>query len=435
MVSVNIGLIGAGTIGCGVYRTLARNSKLIEKRTGARLRLKKIADLDTERKRPVRIPKRLFTTDSRELINDDSISIIIELIGGTAAARDLVMEALRAGKHVVTANKALLADHGEEIFAEAEANGVRVAFEASVGGGIPVIKAVRESFVANNILSMHGIMNGTCNYILHRMSEENRGFEETLLMAQREGYAEADPSFDVDGIDAAHKLSILIALAYGFFPKPGDIRVEGIRNVRSTDMEFADRLGYRIKLLAIAKLREKGVEAGVYPALVRKNTQLADVKDAFNAICVVGDIVGPAMLYGMGAGMLPTASAVVSDAVAAALGAADGNGSARRGLCPQNAEKLAVLDPSGTAGRYYLRFRAGDVPGALGKITTILGRNGISIESVIQEARETDGGGVPIIMMTHEARESDLRKALGQIRRSATHASDAMFMRIEEIQA
>ena len=263
MGSVNIGLIGAGTIGCGVYRTLARNSKLIERRTGARLMLKKIADIDIERKRPVRIPKRLFTTDYRELLDDDSISIIIELVGGTTAARGMVLEALRAGKHVVTANKALLAHHGEEIFAEAEANGAEVAFEASVGGGIPIIMAVREGYSANNILSIHGIMNGTCNYILHKMSEEKRGFGETLLMAQREGYAEADPSFDIDGTDAAHKLSILIKLAYGFFPKLEEIRVEGIRDVGPTDMEFADRLGYRIKLLAVAKLRERGVEAGV----------------------------------------------------------------------------------------------------------------------------------------------------------------------------
>lgn len=434
MNSVNIGLIGAGTIGCGVYRTLARNSKLIERRTGTRLRLKKIADIDIGRKRPVRIPKRLFTTDYRELVNDDSISIIMELVGGTTAARGMVLEALRAGKHVVTANKALLAHHGEEIFAAAEQNGAEVAFEASVGGGIPIIRAVREGYVADNILSIHGIMNGTCNYILHRMSEEKRGFEETLLMAQREGYAEADPSFDVDGTDAAHKLSILIKLAYGFFPKLEEIRVEGIRNVRRVDIEFADRLGYRIKLLAVAKLGERGVEAGVYPALVRKNTQLADVKDAYNAIRVAGDIVGTTMLYGMGAGMLPTASAVVADAAAVAAGAGYRGKTGRPGLSAENDRKLEILDPSDAAGRFYLRFQADDVPGTLGKITTILGKNGISIESVIQEARET-GGEVPIIMMTHEAGERNLRRALGRIRRSAIPASEAMSMRIEEIRA
>ena len=363
-----------------------------------------------DRKRLVRIPRKLFTADFRELVNDDSISIIIELVGGTAAAGEIVLEAIRAGKHVVTANKALLAHRGEEILAEASANGVRVAFEASVGGGIPVIKAVRESYVANNILSMHGIMNGTCNYVLHKMSEDGKGFEEALLMAQREGYAEADPSFDVDGTDAAHKLSVLIALAYGFFPKLEDIRVEGIRNVRPTDVEFADRLGYRIKLLAAAKLRDGGVEAGVYPALVRKNTQLADVKDAYNAIHVVGDVVGPTMLYGMGAGMLPTASAVVGDAVS--IAGSVGNAAEFPGPGPgrETAERLPVLDPSDAPGRRYLRFRGDDVPGTLGKITTVLGKNGISIESVIQEGRKAGGGEVPIVMMTHDAAGGDLRK-------------------------
>ena len=431
MNSVDIGLVGAGTIGCGVYKTISENAGLIEKRTGVGLRIRKVADPDTDRRRPVRIPKKLFTADFRELVNDDSISMIIELVGGTTAAREIVLGAIRAGKHVVTANKALLAHHGGEIFAEAAANGVRVAFEASVGGGIPVIKAVRESYVANNVLSMHGIMNGTCNYVLHRMSEDGMGFEEALLMAQREGYAEADPSFDIDGTDAAHKLSVLITLAYGFFPKLEDIRVEGIRNVRPTDMEFADRLGYRIKLLAAAKLRDGGVEAGVYPALVRKNTQLADVKDAYNAIHIVGDVVGPTMLYGMGAGMLPTASAVVGDAVSIAGGnAAESPGP---GLRCETAERLPVLDPSDAAGRHYLRFRGEDVPGTLGKITTVLGKNGISIESVIQEGRKAGGGEVPIVMMTHDAAGGDLRKALEEIADSAIPASGAVSMKIEEI--
>ena len=293
------------SIGCGVYKTISENKDIIEKRTGIRLRIKKVADIDIKRKRPVRIPKKLFTVDARELIDDESISIIIELIGGTTAARELVLAAIRSGKNVVTANKALLAHHGGEIFREAAANGVHVAFEASVGGGIPVIKATHESYVANNILSIHGIMNGTCNYILHNMSEQKKGFDEMLQRAQKEGYAEADPSFDIDGIDAAHKLSILIMLAYGFFPKFENIYVEGIRNISSTDISFAEQLGYKIKLLAIAKLTDSGIQAGVYPALIRKNTQLADVKDAFNAIHIVGDKVGPTMLYGMGAGNAP----------------------------------------------------------------------------------------------------------------------------------
>ena len=433
MNSVNIGLIGAGTIGCGVYKTISENKDIIEKRTGIRLRIKKVADIDIKRKRPVKIPRKLFTTDARELIDDESISIIIELIGGTTAARELVLAAVRSGKNVVTANKALLAHHGREIFREAAANGVHVAFEASVGGGIPVIKAAHESYVANNILSIHGIMNGTCNYILHNMSEQKKGFDEMLRRAQKEGYAEADPSFDIDGVDAAHKLSILIMLAYGFLPEFDDIYVEGIRNISSTDIGFAEQLGYRIKLLAIAKSTGSGIQAGVYPALIRKNTQLADVKDAFNAIHIVGDKVGPTMLYGMGAGMLPTASAVVGDLVSIAKTAQNGSRPAPPMLYAEDAGRGSLAGTDGLSGRYYLRFQVEDKPGTLGKITTILGKCGISIESIIQRTRETNGGEVPIIIMTHESEEKSLRKALDRIRKSMTSVADAIFIRIEEI--
>ena len=433
MNSVNIGLIGAGTIGCGVYKTISENTDIIEKRTGIKLNIKKVADLDIKRKRPVKIPKKLFTTDARELINDESISIIIELIGGTTAARELVLGAIRSGKNVVTANKALLAHHGDEIFREATANEVHVAFEASVGGGIPVIKATHESYVANNILSIHGIMNGTCNYILHNMSEKKKGFDEMLQRAQEEGYAEADPSFDIDGIDAAHKLSILIMLAYGFFPKFDDIYVEGIRNISSTDINFTEQLGYRIKLLAIAKLTDAGIQAGVYPALIRKNTQLADVKDAFNAIHIVGDKVGPTMLYGMGAGMLPTASAVVGDLVSIAKTVQNGSQPAPPMLYSEDAGHRTILGTDRLTGRYYLRFQVEDKPGTLGKITTVLGKCGISIESIIQRTRETNGGEVPIIIMTHESSEKSLRKALEMIKKSMASVADAIFLRIEEI--
>ncbi len=433
MNSVDIGLIGAGTIGCGVYKTISENADIIEKRTGIKLSIKKVADLDIKRKRPVRIPKKLFTTDGRELINDGSISIIIELIGGTAAARELVLGAIRNGKNIVTANKALLAHHGDEIFREAAANGVHVAFEASVGGGIPVIKATHESYVANNILSIHGIMNGTCNYILHNMSERKKEFDEMLRRAQDEGYAEADPSFDIDGIDAAHKLSILIMLAYGFFPKFDDIHVEGIRDISSTDISFAEQLGYKIKLLAIAKLTDAGIQAGVYPALIRENTQLADVKDAFNAIHIVGDKVGPTMLYGMGAGMLPTASSVVGDLVSIAKTVQNGSRPAPPMLYSEDGGRGTLVGTDGLAGRYYLRFQVEDKPGTLGKITTILGRCGISIESIIQRTRETNGGEVPIIIMTHESSEKSLRKALGRIKKSMASVAEAIFIRIEEI--
>lgn len=430
---VNVGLIGAGTVGCGVIKILEQNKEIIEKRTGITPNLKKIADIDPGRKRPVRIPKGKITRKADELLNDPSIDIIVELIGGTTIAKDLVLAALKNKKHVVTANKALLAHHGKEIFATAARNGVEVGFEASVGGGIPIIKSTLESFAANNILSIHGIINGTSNYILSRMTDEGSEFGDVLEEAQKEGYAEADPSFDVDGVDAAHKLSILIMLAFGKFIDFGKIHVEGIRNITSVDISFADELGYKIKLLAIAKALDEGLEAGVYPALVKKGTQLADVSEAFNAIYLVGDALGPAMLYGKGAGMMPTASAVVSDVLQIGKHLSLGN----EHLSPPRfyAEKsaLPLIKMSDTVNKYYIRFQAEDRPGVLGKITGGLGANGISIESVIQKGRHHGGGDVPVVIMTHEAREMDLLKALRQIGRLSSIRPGTMFLRIEDL--
>lgn len=430
---VNVGLIGAGTVGCGVIKVLDQNKEIIKKRTGITLNLKKIADIDPDRKRPVRIPRGKIIRDAGELINDPSIDIIIELIGGTTIAKDLVLSALRKKKHVVTANKALLAHYGKEIFGTAAENGVEVGFEASVGGGIPIIKSTQESFAANNIISIHGIINGTSNYILSRMTDEGSEFGDVLKEAQEEGYAEADPSFDVDGVDAAHKLSILIMLAFGRFIDFGRIHVDGIRNITSLDISFADELGYKIKLLAIAKASGDGLEAGVYPALVKKGTQLADVSGAFNAIYLVGDALGPAMLYGKGAGMMPTASAVVSDALQIAKHLSLGNAH----LSPPRlyAEKGSwpLIKMSDTMNKYYIRFQAEDRPGVLGKITGGLGANGISIESVIQKGRHHGGGDVPVVIMTHEAREKDLLKALRQIGRLSRVKPGTMFIRIEDL--
>lgn len=430
---VNVGLIGAGTVGCGVIKILSQNRDIIEKRTGIRLNLKKIADIDPDRKRPVKIPKGKLTKDARELIEDGSIHIIIELVGGTGIAKDFVLGAIRNGKHVVTANKALLAHHGREIFQAAAEKGVDVGFEASVGGGIPVIKATQEGFAANNILSIHGIINGTSNYILSKMTEEGSEFAEVLKEAQKEGYAEADPSFDVDGIDAAHKLSILIMLAFGIFIDFGKIHVEGIRGVTPLDIAYADELGYRIKLLAIAKSRENGLEAGVYPALVKKETQLADVSGAFNAIYIVGDAVGPAMLYGMGAGMMPTASAVVSDVLQIAKDLCLGNTHSSPPRFYGGKDSSTLIKMSDTTNKYYLRFQAEDRPGVLGKITGSLGKHGISIESVIQKGRHLGGGDVPVVIMTHEARERNILSALREIDRFSTIRAKTTFIRIEDL--
>ncbi|MGH7884619.1 MAG: homoserine dehydrogenase [Thermodesulfobacteriota bacterium] len=432
MKSINVGLIGAGTIGCGVYKLLNENSEIIKKRTGIKINLKKIADIDIERKRPVTIPKKLFTKDAYEIINDESISIVIELVGGTVIAKEFVLSAIKNGKNVVTANKALIAHYGDEIFKKAEKNKVDVAFEASVGGGIPIIKANQESYVANNIKSIHGIINGTCNYILSKMSDEGREFNEVLMQAQEEGYAEADPSFDIDGIDAAHKLSILIMLSYGVFLRFGEIQVEGIRNITPVDIHFADQLGYKIKLLAIAKERKNGIEAGVYPALVKKATQLADVSGAFNAIYLVGDAVGPTMLYGMGAGMMPTASAVVGDIVSIAKNIGATNKSSIPKLY-SDSKKVSLISISESSNKYYLRFQVEDRPGTLGKLTSILGKYQISIESVIQKGRVKDGGEVPVIIMTHESKEKNVLSALKEIKNSTLPLSDHIFIRIEEL--
>jgi len=430
---VNIGLIGAGTVGSGVIKILNQNKDIIEKRTGIRLNLKKIADTDPGRKRPVRLPMKKLTTDAWELIEDDSIEIIIELVGGTKIARDFVMGAIKNGKHVVTANKALLAHYGKSIFAAASKKGVDVGFEASVGGGIPIIKSAQEGYAANNILSIHGIMNGTSNYILSKMTDEGSEFQDVLGQAQAEGYAEADPSFDVDGIDAAHKLSILIMLSFGVFFDFGRIHVEGIRGITPLDISFADELGYKIKLLAIAKSKENGIESGVYPALVRKGTQLADISGAFNAIYVVGDAVGPSMLYGMGAGMMPTASAVVSDALNIAKHICLGNSSTSVPRFYDDAKTLPLIKMNETTNKYYLRFQAEDRPGVLGKITGSLGKEGISIESVIQKGRHLGGGDVPVVIMTHEAREKDLLSALKEINSYLSADSKTTYIRIEEL--
>ena len=432
MKTINVGLIGAGTVGSGVYKVLKQNKKIIKQRRGIDIKLSKIADIDPNRKRPVNIPKNLFIKDAYELIKDPSIDIIIELVGGTKIAKNFVIDSLRNFKHVVTANKALLAHHGEQIFNLANKNGLGIGFEASVGGGIPIIKATQEGYVANNILSIHGIMNGTSNYILHKMTEEGRQFNDVLKQAQKQGYAEADPSFDIDGVDAAHKLSILIMLSWGKYFKFNKLHVEGIRNITPTDISYADELGYKIKLLAIAKNKKNGIEAGVYPALVKKGTLLADVKEAFNAIYVVGDAVGPTLLYGMGAGMMPTASAVVSDLVEIATNINNSN----KLLAPKlysekNQGELINIDE--TINKYYLKFQVEDKPGILGKITSILGKFNISIQSVIQRGKDLNGK-IPVVIMTHSAKEKDLKGALKQIERNKKIIKGkTLIIRIEDV--
>ncbi len=426
---IKIGLIGAGTVGCGVYETIRRNRKIIRERTGVDAVIKLIADIEPNRKRPVKIPKNLFTKDAYQLINDPEIDIIIELIGGTTTAGEFALAAIKNGKHLVTANKALLAVRGKEIFSAAEANEVLIGFEASVCGGIPLIQSLREGLCANNILSIQGIMNGTSNYILHTMSEEKKPFKQALADAKQKGYAEADPSFDINGTDSAHKLLIMIALAWGKLFSLKDLTIEGIADcLTRDDISYSEQLGYKIKPLAAAKISREGVEAGVYPALVRKETQIAAVEGVFNAVHIEGDAVGPTMFYGMGAGMMPTASAVVSDVVRIAKGAGTWN---TAGSFSGGAKNLKMVPRQNVLSGFYARFQAEDSPGILGKISAVLGKHGISIDSVIQKPHGS-AKKVPVVITTRQAQEKNMKKAANEIEKRITKLP-TVILRIGDI--
>ena len=315
MKKIHIGLLGCGTVGTGVAKLLFENKELLSSRVGADLNLKWAADIDIETDRGIQFPEGVLTTDAQKVIDDPEVDMIIEMIGGEGIAKDFILKAIANGKHIVTANKALLAAHGNELFAAAAARGVDLAFEASVGGCMPTIKSMRESLVANHIRSMSGILNGTCNYILSKIEAEGISFEEALAEAQQQGYAEADPTLDVGGFDTAHKIAILAALAYGMEINLQDVFIEGISNVTPLDIEFAGQFGYRIKLLAISKILDNRVEARVHPTMIPFDNLLASISGTVNAITISGDAVGDILLYGRGAGMMPTASAVVSDIV------------------------------------------------------------------------------------------------------------------------
>ena len=434
--AVGVGLIGFGTIGTGVVKVLQRNAAAIRERLGFPLRLVRIADLDLERDRGVDLAGIRFDADAGALIRDPEVEIVIELVGGYDAARRLSLAAIEAGKPVVTANKALLALHGAEIFGAAARRGVDVAFEASVGGGIPVLRALREGLCANEILSVAGIMNGTTNYVLCEMEHTGDPFEVVLKRAQELGYAEADPTFDVDGIDAAHKLTLLAALAFGVRLTFKEIPTEGIRGVEPVDLAAARELGYAVKLLGIARRHREParIEARVHPTLVPAGSLLASVDGAMNAIAVTGDAVGPTLYYGAGAGELPTASAVVADVMEVARGLRAGCPGRVPPLGrPESALGACPLLPLGElSSRYYLRFSALDRPGVLAHISAALGDEGIGIESVIQKGRAASGGAVPVIMLTHRAREARVRAALERLEQVPELTAPTRVIRIEE---
>ena len=429
---IGVGLIGFGTVGSGVARILLERAAPIQRRLGVPLQLVRIADLDVTTDRGIKVPAGVLTTDAKSVLEDAAIDIVVELIGGYDAAKRIILDAVAAGKQVVTANKALLAVHGEELFEAAARQRVDLGFEASVGGGIPVIRALTEGLAANTILSIYGIINGTSNYILTRMTREGRSFEQALAAAQSAGYAEADPTFDVAGVDSAHKLAIMVSLAYGTPVDVKEIHTEGITKLTPLDIEYATELGYTVKLLGIAKFSGGEIEARVHPTMIPSSSPVARVEGVFNAIELIGDAVGEVMLYGQGAGSMPTASAVVSDVVDLArnlvLGVsgrippASFRQDQRRPLRIRPMEEISAL--------YYTRFMVLDRPGVLSQIAGVLGHHGISIASVLQKGRK-EGQTVPVVIMTHQANERDVQAALREIDRMPFISEPSMLIRVE----
>ncbi|MSU36425.1 MAG: homoserine dehydrogenase [Pedosphaera sp.] len=449
MYPIHLGIIGAGTVGGGLLQALARNGSLMASRLGVEFIVTRVAVRNSNKARLGSVPVDRITTDWREVVNDPDVQVVVELIGGTTTAREIVLTALRLGKPVITANKALLSAHGPELFAAAAKHGTNLYYEASVAGGIPIIKILRESFAGNRILSIHGIVNGTCNYILTRMKLEGAVFADVLADAQRMGYAEAEPSLDIDGHDAAHKTGILASLAHGRWVRPEQIHTEGIRHLSKLDIEFASQLGYTIKLLGVVKLLNstkkarpaelKGrvqsarpqvaVQVSVYPALVPNSHVLASVNFAFNAISVRGDVVGETLFYGRGAGQDPTASSVLSDLADAALDLKHGSTQRVPPFVP-HATQCSVVPLAEVISRYYLRLSVADRPGVLAKIASVLGKARIGISSVIQPEGH-EGEVVPLILMIHDATNAAMQTALARIARLSVVKAPPVMIRVE----
>jgi homoserine dehydrogenase len=433
MKRINVGLLGCGTVGTGVAKLLIDSSQVIGARLGANLNLKWVADIDIETDRGIQFNKGVLITDANSVVNDPDIDIIIEMIGGEEIAKELILKAITNGKQVITANKALLASQGNALFKAAAEKGVDLAFEAAVGGCMPIIKAMRESLVANRIQSMIGILNGTCNYILTKITEERRAFGDALTEAQTRGYAEADPTLDVEGIDTAHKIAILTALAYGMEINLPEVYIEGITKITPLDVEFAEHFGYRIKLLAISKNHGDKIEARVHPTMIPFGNLLSNVSGTVNSVMVSGDAVGDIMLYGRGAGMMPTASAVISDVVDIARNLMAETTCRIPALSYQrnHIQNIKIMSMDEIVTHYYFRFAALDRPGVLSKISGVLGKHDISIQSVQQKGRKTDGS-VPVVMVSHLAKEVDVQKALAEIRELDVVSDRPVLIRIED---
>ncbi len=430
MKEFKVGIIGFGTVGAGVAANILKNGDVIAKRTGIKPILAGIADLDIETDRGVDVPKEVLTTDGFGLI--DKVDVVVELVGGTTIAKKFILTALEKGKPVVTANKALLAQHGEELFAAAKQSSADIYYEASVAGGIPIIKSLREGLVGNRINRIYGIMNGTCNYILTRMEREHLAFDPLLKEAQELGYAEAEPSLDIDGFDTAHKTAILSSLAYGEWFGMDPVYVEGIRGIKLEDIDYAAQLGYRIKLLAVIKQVNDDVEIRVHPTFVPKNSMIGNIMDVFNGVMVDGDTVGETLFYGRGAGRDATASAVVGDIVDVGLNMKFG--SHRRVPAFRIGPQFGNLIPMDKiVTRYYLRLEGSDQPGVVAKITKILGDKNISISSFIQHEADENATGVPMVLLTHEAEEGLMKDAIGEIEKLDVVKGKVTFFRIEDV--
>lgn len=429
MKEIKVGIIGFGTVGAGVASCLIENSDVIAGRTGLRPVIAGIADLDIETDRGVPLARDLLTHDVSALI--DKVDIVVELVGGVNKAKEFILEALTKKKPVVTANKALLAEYGEELFAVAEKSKANIYYEASVAGGVPVIKLLREGFVGNKIEKIVGILNGTCNYILTKMENENRDFDQVLKEAQELGYAEADPSFDIDGIDTAHKIAILASLAYGEWFGMNPIQIEGIRDLELCDIKFASEFGYRIKLLGIVKQENGDIEIRVHPALIRKDALLSDVSDVFNGVMFKGDPVGESLFYGRGAGRDATASAVVADIADVALNLQ--YGSHRRVPAFRIGKQFRrLLEPEQIVSKYYLRMQVVDLPGVVADISQVLGDNDISMSNILQKESSADGNA-SLLILTHRAKEGAIKRSISLIEQLDCVKDKVVLIRVEDI--
>ena len=431
MKKINVGLIGFGNVGSGVVKVLQDKKNFISQKIGVEINIRKICDKDLSSKRMVAVKKELLTSLTKDVINDPHIDIVVELMGGIHPAKEFICEALRNGKNIVTANKALLSQFGQELFALASDRGKNIYFEASVGAGIPIVKSLKEGLVANKFYNVYGILNGTSNYVLSQMSKKNWKFNDSLKEAKKYGFAEKDPTLDIEGIDSAHKLVLLVYLCFGKFVKLSEVFIEGISNISLADIDYAKELGFEIKLLAIAKRQEGELEARVHPTLLPKTHLLSSVAGIYNAIYATGDLAGDLLFYGPGAGQMPAASGVVADIVDLTQDIKAGLFRPTLNIVPNvSIKRLRRIDD--IEGRYYIRFMALDKPGVLAKVSGVLAKYGISIASVTQKERKKSQV-VPIVMIIHDVKEKNLREALSVIERLQVIKEKVVAIRIEEL--